>query len=195
MPRGWELRSALRALTQPHRRKSQDAGASAVEFALLFPVFMVLALGTIAAGTGFSKQINLTQAAREASRYGATYDMTAPSLGGIDAWLGVVDDAVRASAGDPDNPLGGYDYRCVAYVTTDSTGAVDASKSRYSENGGPATDGACPNGTRVAAIPNTDYVQVAIARKTTYFVLFANPTLELDGLSFTPYEAKPPDTL
>jgi len=184
-----------KALRRRHDPAAPDDGAAAVEFALLFPVFIVLAMGTMAAGTAYSKQINVTQAAREASRYGATYDMTEPTLGGIDGWLAAVDSAAVESAGDANSPIGGFDYRCVAYVTTDSSGDVDTSKSRYSENGGAATNGACPGGTQDAAIPDTDYVQVALARKTSFFVIFANPTLQLDGLSFTPYEAKAPETL
>ncbi|HEX4816310.1 MAG TPA: TadE family protein [Nonomuraea sp.] len=165
-----------------------------MEFALLFPVFIVLAMGTIAAGTAYSKQINLTQAAREASRFGATFDMSDPAVG-IDSWLTAVDTALQESAGDADNPLGGYDYRCVAYVTTDSAGLPDPLMSRYSENGGATTAGSCPGGTVSARIPQTDYVQVAVARSTSFFMIFVNPTLQLDGLSFTPYEAKAPETL
>src|SRR5829696_7870602 len=175
------------------RVRRGDKGASAVEFALLFPVFMVLAMGTIAAGTAFSKQINVTQAARETSRYGATYDIAA--AGGIDDWLAAVDQAATESSGDAASPLGGYDYRCVAFVTTDSSGNVDPSMSRYREDGGPTTNGACPGGTQDAAIPDTDYVQVAIARNSGFFIVFANPTIQLDGLSFSPYEAKAPETL
>jgi hypothetical protein len=184
------------------RAGGNDFGASAVEFALIFPIFMTLALGTIAAGTAFSKQINVTQAAREASRYGGTYDIKAsparPLLGipagNVASWLIDLDDAAQASAGAPNNPIAGYDYRCVAYITTNAAGAVIPASSRHKENGGAMTNGACP-GTRPALIPSTDYVQVAIARNSSFFLLFANPTIQLDGLSYTPYEPKAPDTL
>ncbi len=121
------------------RRSRGDAGASAVEFALLFPVFMVLAMGTIAAGTAYSKQINITQSAREGSRFGATLDI--PSIGGIGPWLAAVDEAVKGAAGNQNDPLGGYTHRCVAYVRTTTTPppgnvtTIDAVNSRHIEDG------------------------------------------------------------
>ena len=176
------------------RRSPSDRGAAAVEFALLFPVFMTLAMGLIAAGTAFSRQINVTQAAREASRYGATYDFQAQSPAmTLDQWLVAVDTAVTESAGNPDDPMGGYDYRCVALVSIDSSGNVVTGKSKYLEHVGtaPATtgSGACPS-TKTAKFKTSDYVQVAMYRKSSFFVLFANPTVKLDSVSVTPYEGK-----
>lgn len=170
-----------------------DAGASAVEFALLFPIFMILAMGTIAAGTAFSKQINVTQAAREASRFGGTLDIAV--AGDIDTWLQRVTLAAQQAAGDQNAPLGGYDYICVAFVTTDALGDPDPTLSRYKENGGATADGACPGNTDQAQIPNTDYVQVAVSRRSTFNILFASPNLQLDATSFTPYEAEAPESL
>jgi hypothetical protein len=184
------MNSLLRRCGDGWRPKT-DVGASSVEFALLFPIFMVLALGTIAGGTAFSKQINITQSAREVSRYGATYDITGPSVG-IDNWLTAVGNAVKESAGPKDSPLGGYDYYCVAYVSTTATGDVDSAKSKYKDSDGSTGSGACPGQTRKAVIASTDYVQVAIARKTSFFMLFVNPTIQLDSLSFTPYEGTAP---
>ncbi len=178
------------------RAGGNDGGASAVEFALIFPVFMVLALGTIAAGVAFSKQLNVTQAAREASRYGATLDyQNQPNPPGMTVaqWLDAVDAAATSAAGSANDPIGGYDYRCVALVTTDSAGAVVAAKSNYKETIGSAAStygtGACPS-TTAAPIASTDYVQVAIYRNTSFFALFFNPTIKLDSVSTTPYEGK-----
>lgn len=172
------------------RRARGDEGAAAVEFALLFPIFMILALGIINGGTAFSRQINVTQAAREASRYGATLDIsTLPGTNQAertDAWLTAVDSALQQAAGNSNNPVGGYDYRCVALVVTNSSG-VPSNLSRYSENGGTGTTGACPSVT-AAAIPSTTYVQTVLSRDSKFFVLFINPTLHLDAVSTTPYE-------
>jgi Flp pilus assembly protein TadG len=186
------------------RTRREDDGAAAVEFALLFPIFMVLAMGLIATGTAFSRQINVTQAAREASRYGATYDIAATGPGGVGGtlttWLTTVDSAVctavnngnACSAAQASNPLAGYDYRCVAFVTvTDSaTPAVDTAHSGYRENGGASSgSGSCPAAT-AALIRNARYVQVVLSRDVKFNILFAAPTLHLDAVSTSPYEGK-----
>jgi Flp pilus assembly protein TadG len=187
---------------RPARR---DEGAAAVEFALLFPIFMILAMGIITAGTAFSRQINVTQAVREASRYGATYPIEGgqPSGGSLDArtatWLSAVDNALCRSAGNgsacppsggsnagSDNPIGGYNYRCVAIVVTDANG-VATSASRYSEDGGAATQGACPS-TDTAPIKNATYVQTVLLRNVKFYLLFINPSIHVDGVSVTPFE-------
>src|ERR1700757_3250980 len=82
-PRGWVVTKGKGVGTLRHfRRSPSDEGAAAVEFALLFPIFMVLALGIINGGLAFSRQINVTQAAREASRFGSTYDISGIPGGG-----------------------------------------------------------------------------------------------------------------
>jgi Flp pilus assembly protein TadG len=187
------------------RRAGGDDGAAAVEFALLFPIFMVLALGIITTGTAFSRQINVTQAVREASRYGATYPIEGglPTGGSLDArtatWLSAVDNALCRSAGNgsacppsggsnagSDNPIAGYNYRCVAIVVTDANGLA-TSASRYSEDGGTPTQGACPS-TDTAPIKNATYVQTVLLRNVKFFLLFINPTIHVDGVSVTPFE-------
>ncbi len=183
------------------RRTHGDVGAAAVEFALLFPIFMILALGMIAGGIAFSKQINVTQAAREASRYGATYDVAV--AGGLSPWLTAVRDAASEATGGADDPLGGYDYVCVAYVVTTTTAGVvevDISKSSHLITARKPADpsifentpgtGACP-GVNEALIKDTTYVQTAIARDSDFFVLFINTTLNIDSVSVTPYELRP----
>lgn len=173
--------------------RPRDSGAAAVEFALLFPIFMILVLGTIAGGIAFSKQLTVTQAAREASRYGATYDVTV--AGGIDPWLQAVRTAARQAVGNKNDPFGGYNDLCVAYVVTKTVAGVvqvdDAvGKSKYLKEDGTTDKGACPT-TNPALIKDTTYVQTAIARESSFFVIFINTTLQLDAVSVTPYEARP----
>jgi len=181
------------------RRRNQD-GAAAVEFALLFPVFMVLALGTIAAGTAFSRQINVTQAAREASRFGSTYSITA--AGSLTNWLNAVDGALCAAAsnGNPcsnsqaSNPLAGYDYRCVAYIArnNDITGTLDTTSSGYKQNYDSPVVGTSTFCGGSFTVPNlgrgSRVVITVLSRDVKFFVLFADPTLSLDAVSVTPYE-------
>jgi hypothetical protein len=183
------------------RRARGDDGAAAVEFALLFPIFMILALGIINGGFAFSRQINITQAAREASRFGGTYyiDGINGGAGSLqnreDTWLDAVDTALRESAGNPDNPVGGYNYRCVAIVRMTSAvpPTVDTTVSRHKETIGSGAavygGGACPT-TTPAAIGGGTYAQTVLSRDVHFFVLFLDPTLQLDAVSSTPYEGK-----
>jgi Flp pilus assembly protein TadG len=182
----------MRRFLRAFRRASEgDGGASAVEFALLFPIFMTLALGTLAAGVAFNRQLNVTQAVRETSRYGSTYDIA--TAGGIDAWLTALEAVAKQTAGAANSPVAGYDYICVAYVVITDTASpnVDNTKSKYRQLGrSPATGaGACPTAAP-ALIRNAAYVQVAMSKNSGFFILFANPTVQLDGLSFSPYEGK-----
>lgn len=50
------------------RGKANDAGAAAVEFALILPLFLVLIMGIIDFGRLFFCEVNLNSAAREAAR-------------------------------------------------------------------------------------------------------------------------------
>ncbi len=52
-------------------RHGRDRGATAVEFALLLPVLMLIVFGTIDFGRALNAQITLTQAAREGVRLDA----------------------------------------------------------------------------------------------------------------------------
>jgi Flp pilus assembly protein TadG len=181
------------ATVRRFRRARGDEGAAAVEFALLFPIFMILAMGTITAGTAFSRQINVTQAAREASRYGSTYDIVA--AGGMTQWLTAVDNALVQSVGNAANPIAGYDYRCVAIVVRTTAGTIDTARTAYKVNGGSAVTNAgtgCPSVTTPNFGGGSKIVQTVLSRDVKFFVVFANPTLHLDGVSTTPYEQSLP---
>jgi Flp pilus assembly protein TadG len=182
---------------RPARR---DEGAAAVEFALLFPIFMILALGIINGGFAFSRQINVTQAAREASRYGSTYSVTA--AGGLTNWLNSVDSAMcqainnghACSPSQASNPVAGYDFRCVAFIArnTDAGATINQANSGYKMNdAAPVTNTSsfCNNAFTVPNLgPGTKVVVTVLSRDVKFFVLFINPTLHLDAVSTTPYE-------
>ena len=160
---------------------------------MLFPIFMILALGIINGGLAFSRQINVTQSAREASRFGSTSDIV--TAGGITTWLTSVDKALTESAGNAADPTGGYDYRCVAIIVRNASGGIDTAHTAYKENGGSAVTGAstgCPTVTTPDLGANSQVVQVALLRNVEFFVLFINPTLGLDAISTTPYEGRLP---
>jgi Flp pilus assembly protein TadG len=163
----------------PRRGSRGDGGAAAVEFALLLPLFFMLVFGMISAGIALSRQISLTQAAREASRYGATLSFPGAG-GGVDAWLGQVAAAVQQAAGDP--PLGGYDPNsCVAHV--DPTGV---SWHRLVDDVGSVASGPCP-GTALSGSLGS-YVQVVLYRQTEFNAVLFSPTITLSSSSVTPFE-------
>ena len=59
------------------RATRSEAGASAVEFALIVPLVVMLLFGTVSAGLAYSDHVAITNAAREGSRYGAAADAAA----------------------------------------------------------------------------------------------------------------------
>ena len=82
---------------EAHPRK-EDSGASAVEFALLLPLLVVLIFGILFGGLLLNQQLSVTQSAREGARFAATLpiDGAAPDS----TWFDLVRDrAVRGSAG------------------------------------------------------------------------------------------------
>lgn len=65
--------SKTRASRRSGRRRRGDAGAVAVEFALILPIFLALVLGIAEMGRAFNIQVSLSEAARQASRYAAVH--------------------------------------------------------------------------------------------------------------------------
>ena len=59
------------------RRGTRDRGAAAVEFALVFPLLLLMVFGIIDFGRALNAQITLTQAAREGARLDAVGDASA----------------------------------------------------------------------------------------------------------------------
>jgi Flp pilus assembly protein TadG len=57
--------------------RRDERGASAVEFALLIPLVVMLLFGTMSAGLAYSDHVAVTNAAREGARYGAAADAAA----------------------------------------------------------------------------------------------------------------------
>src|SRR4051794_37175562 len=61
------------------RRRNSESGASAVEFALVLPLLVMLLLGTVTGGIAYSHGIGLSNAVREGGRFAATGDAAVPS--------------------------------------------------------------------------------------------------------------------
>lgn len=168
-----------RLSTTTHR----DHGAAAVEFALLFPLFLALVFGIINFGFAFNQKINLTQTAREASRFGATLSLAASApdnAGDVDSWLAKVLTVAESAAGsDLDDDRPGR-YVCVAYVTADET------RSLTEGTGGPGSTEPCVDDNR-----DDDRVQVVVRSDTVFDVLFFGGSINVGSESVTHFEATP----
>lgn len=64
--------------TRPGRRTADDRGASAVEFALVVPLLLLLVFGIINFGIIFSQQLTLNNAVREGARRAVVNDPGSP---------------------------------------------------------------------------------------------------------------------
>jgi Flp pilus assembly protein TadG len=78
------MQLVTRALAQRDER-----GASAVEFALVVPLLLMLLFGIISTGLTFSDHLSATNATREGARYGASTDYTQA------AWAASVKERVK----------------------------------------------------------------------------------------------------
>lgn len=106
--------SAIRRRPLLSRRGRGDRGAAAIEFALVFPLFVMLTFGMISAGFAFYYDIQLTQAARDAARFGSTYDLQ----NDLDAGLAYMAEIAASQAGwsGVDGVPNDGSLVCVAYI-------------------------------------------------------------------------------
>jgi Flp pilus assembly protein TadG len=117
----------------------KERGSALVEFAIILPMVLMLAFGIMTAGITYNHKIDLTHAAREGARYGATLPQLqctgSPNPCGTQNWAQVVQSVVVERA------LGTVSASqvCVALVTG-NPGAVLASG--FSVNS-PNADGTC----------------------------------------------------
>ena len=117
-------------------RRSDERGAALVEAALVFPIFVMLLLGIVTTAIAYGQSSAITNATREASRFGATL----PVEGDLSAWLtSVATAAENASTGDLDVTQDGHRV-CVAYVYPDGTESEDSTRRLRVDNTGPIED-------------------------------------------------------
>jgi Flp pilus assembly protein TadG len=69
--------------------RRSERGAAALEFALITPVLIMLLIGSVTAGLTYSDHVSLTNATREAARYGAAAD------GSMSGWAASVQTRVQ----------------------------------------------------------------------------------------------------
>ncbi|MDQ1568119.1 MAG: hypothetical protein QOF96_2999 [Actinomycetota bacterium] len=96
---------------------SPERGAALVEFALVLPLVLMLTFGMVTSAMAYNHKMDLTHAAREGARYGATLPrdqcIGSPNPCGTSTWAQVVRSVVvQRSLGD----VASVDV-CVALVT------------------------------------------------------------------------------
>lgn len=131
------------------------SAASAVEFALLLPVLITLLFGIMFGASVFNTQQTVTQAAREAARFGATLPLSAGGEGANDqfppsgGWFDLVEERAQSVlANDAPLTLGGIEPTvCVAFTDGESV----------------ATNGECP-AEPIPTLDGTPRVRVIASR-------------------------------
>jgi Flp pilus assembly protein TadG len=126
----------------------KERGAALVEFVLLVPLFLILTLGMVSAGIVYNQKLDLTHAAREGARYGATIPQNqcnpTTNCGG-DTWAQLVQSVVvQRSDGDVTTA-----QVCVALVSGSTGTPVGASYTTKSDGTNCYNDGNSDTGTRV----------------------------------------------
>lgn len=107
--------------TRPPKNGDRQRGATAVEFALILPLFLSMLLGVIDFGLAFGESVTLQGAAREGARQGVTQGnviaSTNQAKGGLDQSKLQVKFGVDSSGGAP-----GVLVVCVRYPQSSLTG-------------------------------------------------------------------------
>ena len=144
-----------------------------IELALVLIMLVSLLVGTVSAAVAYGRSNSIQNAAREASRFGATLPGAADA-----AWLNQVRGVARAAAlGDLDASVSGS-YICVAYID-------EADTPIKLDNDSMTTAGDdCFNDGRSGEAR----VQVAVARDTDFQVIVFSTTVNLSAEAAARYE-------
>ena len=147
------------------RVTSEERGASAVEFAIIAPLFFMIVFGMFSGGLLYNEKSQLTYASREATRYGSSLPISQKFTGGVNPdtpggcqvnsggsntgplWAcNVAKAAIAAAGGDLDTSIPGRRI-CVAIVqeNTPNTVLTDSGGANYSydSGGGAALPATC----------------------------------------------------
>jgi Flp pilus assembly protein TadG len=161
------------------RRRAGERAAVLVEFALVLPLLMALALAIVTGGSAYSHKMALNGSAREASRFGATLPETqctpAANCSGL-TWAQLVrDQAVRNSSGSLTAA-----QVCVALVSGSGAAPVAAGSGMSTAGSAPCfADNSADTGKRV---------QVSVTRPVTFEVVFFTRTINLTSRAVTRFE-------
>ena len=181
--------TAIRLIRLARRRSSRakgDSGAVLIEFAITFPLLVVLLLGMFTGGLAWNQKLAATNGVREGSRFGATLAVTSSSCtagsGTLNCWLKQVADITQLSSEGELGSTVASRRICVAYVSS-GTGATDQTMSLIRTASGDSITGTpCFADGRPATERR---VQVTGSRQSTIeFLVFAlTPTLSTESVT------------
>lgn len=173
------------------RKIQKERGASAVEFAIVVPLFLMLTMGMITGGLSFNRKMSLTHAAREAARFGATVPTGKVAI--PDSWFDdIAQRAITSSDGQLVAGVEGY-YSCVAYVGPASPPGATTDWTKRREQigtGGPTySNAACFSDGRAATERR---VQVVVRRQSRLDAFVFSVPVTLASESVVRFEAVTP---
>ena len=160
-----------------------DDGAAAVEFALLLPLFVMLVFGIISGGFTFDRWIGVTQSAREASRFAATYPVDPSNM---NQWYLDVANTAAEGAGIT---IGTTDpttyFICVAFrrSSTETAAAPPDGMATYGTLS--TASGSCDGST-----VDENRVEVLIKRSSAFDWVLGGSTLAVTGSNTSRYEPR-----
>lgn len=118
-------------------RRGDDRGAVLLEFALTFPLLIMILLGMFTGGLAWNQKLAVTNGVREGSRFGATLPIAnsvcSSGSGTVDCWLSQVAAVVQSASEDNLGSTVASRSICVAYISTTTTRKMtrDASGDSY----------------------------------------------------------------
>jgi Flp pilus assembly pilin Flp len=167
------------------RFRRSDDGAAAVEFAILLPLFLVLVFGLITGGFAFERWINVTQAARESSRFAATYPGTNAD------WYTQAVQVAKDNAGISSSMAASEYYVCVSFQPGSESSAKFPAR-QISTAGSLAPTGAAAPSNADGCIPGSSqpgaHVEVVVRRAATFDWIFGGGNLVVQGDNTSRYE-------
>jgi hypothetical protein len=148
-----------------------------VEMAFVLGLLVMLLVGVVTSAIAFGQKNSIENAAREASRYAATFPFdTADPTG----WLTTVKDVAQAAAqGDLADTVPGQ-YICVAYINPPVTQSLEVNGGTPSE-----PDTQCFADGLPADEPR---VQVVTGREAEIQAVFFTATIDIDAPAAARYE-------
>jgi Flp pilus assembly protein TadG len=178
-------------------RAAGDSGAVLIEFAITFPLLVMLLLGMFTGGLAWNQKLAATNGVREGSRFGATLAVSSATCGSgsatLDCWLTQVADVTQsASEGELGSSVATRRI-CVAYVYPAGTAATpnDRTKSLVRTASGDSISFGSTCFASSDGRPDSEHrVQVTASRQATIeFMLFTmTPTMSTE--SVTKFEAQ-----